>query len=104
MARVSNLADGFLVNSSNPGVHQESKGEAHQKNLAVPADNVGSVEKDKRVVCPLTAMLGMLPLLQDAFFVAMAVTIVFGLGFVTVLTLLVVPTLYAVFLKVDNPA
>ncbi|UCF36007.1 MAG: efflux RND transporter permease subunit [Acidobacteriota bacterium] len=43
----------------------------------------------------LTTMLGMLPLFQDAFFVAMAVTIVFGLGFATVLTLILVPTLYA---------
>ena len=52
----------------------------------------------------LTTMLGMLPLLQDAFFKAMAVTIVFGLGFATVLTLIVVPTLYAVFFKVESPA
>lgn len=48
----------------------------------------------------LTTMLGMLPLFTDAFFVAMAVTIVFGLGFATVLTLVVVPTLYAIFFKV----
>ncbi len=45
----------------------------------------------------LTTMLGMLPLFQDAFFVGMAVTIVFGLGFATLLTLIVVPTLYATF-------
>jgi multidrug efflux pump subunit AcrB len=43
----------------------------------------------------LTTMLGMIPLFTDAFFVAMAVTIVFGLGFATILTLLVVPVLYA---------
>jgi len=30
----------------------------------------------------------------------MAVTIVFGLGFATVLTLIVVPVLYAVFFKI----
>lgn len=51
----------------------------------------------------LTTMLGMIPLFQDAFFVSMAVTIVFGLGFATVLTLVVVPTLYALFFKVPNP-
>ena len=51
----------------------------------------------------LTTMLGMLPLFQDAFFVAMAVTIVFGLGFATVLTLIVVPVLYAIFFKVPSP-
>ncbi|MGB1221200.1 MAG: efflux RND transporter permease subunit, partial [Alcanivoracaceae bacterium] len=44
----------------------------------------------------LTTILGMIPLLGDAFFVAMAVTIMFGLGFATVLTLVVVPVLYAI--------
>jgi multidrug efflux pump subunit AcrB len=48
----------------------------------------------------LTTMLGMIPLFQDAFFIAMAVTIVFGLGFATFLTLLVVPTLYAIFFDI----
>jgi len=47
-----------------------------------------------------TTILGLIPLLGDAFFVAMAVTIMFGLGFATVLTLIVVPVLYAVFFKV----
>ncbi|MDB4444110.1 efflux RND transporter permease subunit [bacterium] len=48
----------------------------------------------------LTTIMGMIPLLQDDFFVAMAVTIMFGLGFATLLTLIVVPVLYAVFFKV----
>lgn len=48
----------------------------------------------------LTTILGMTPLLQDAFFIAMAVTIMFGLGFATLLTLIVVPVLYAIFFKV----
>jgi multidrug efflux pump subunit AcrB len=47
-----------------------------------------------------TTILGMLPLLKDAFFVPMAVTIMFGLGFATVLTLIVVPVLYAIFFGV----
>jgi len=50
----------------------------------------------------MTTILGMLPLLQDAFFIAMAVTIMFGLGFATVLTLIVVPVLYAIFFRVEN--
>ncbi len=49
-----------------------------------------------------TTILGMLPLITDAFFVSMAVTIMFGLGFATFLTLLVVPTLYAIFFKVKT--
>jgi multidrug efflux pump subunit AcrB len=50
----------------------------------------------------LTTILGMLPLVQDAFFVSMAVTIMFGLGFATVLTLIVVPVLYAIFFQVRH--
>jgi multidrug efflux pump subunit AcrB len=49
-----------------------------------------------------TTILGLIPLLGDAFFIAMAVTIMFGLGFATVLTLIVVPVLYAVFFKVTH--
>ncbi len=42
-----------------------------------------------------TTILGMTPLFPDAFFVSMAVTIAFGLGFATVLTMVVVPVLYS---------
>jgi multidrug efflux pump subunit AcrB len=48
----------------------------------------------------LTTIMGMIPLLQDGFFVAMAVTIMFGLGFAMVLTLVFVPVLYATFFKI----
>ncbi|MFI5324558.1 MAG: efflux RND transporter permease subunit, partial [Thermodesulfobacteriota bacterium] len=51
-----------------------------------------------------TTILGMVPLLQDAFFVAMAVTIMFGLLVATVLTLVVVPVLYTIFFKIPNPS
>ena len=49
-----------------------------------------------------TTMLGMIPLFTDAFFVAMAVTIVFGLGFVTLLILIVVPVFYSIFYNVKE--
>ena len=52
------------------------------------------------MMAALTTMMGMLPLFGDAFFVAMAVTIVFGLGFASVLTLVFVPVLYATFFKI----
>jgi multidrug efflux pump subunit AcrB len=51
-----------------------------------------------------TTILGMLPLLTDAFFIGMAITIMFGLGFATVLTLIFVPVLYATFFKAKIPA
>ncbi|MFT6311158.1 MAG: multidrug efflux pump subunit AcrB [Porticoccus sp.] len=50
----------------------------------------------------ITTILGVLPLFGDAFFKSMAVVLVFGLTFATILTLLVVPALYAVIFKVDN--
>jgi len=46
-----------------------------------------------------TTALGMTPLLFDAFFVSMAVTIIFGLLFATVLTMVVLPVLYAIFFR-----
>ena len=52
------------------------------------------------MMAALTTIMGMMPLLQDAFFVAMAVTIMFGLGFATVLTLVFVPVLYTVFFRI----
>ncbi|OQY54450.1 MAG: AcrB/AcrD/AcrF family protein [Candidatus Parabeggiatoa sp. nov. 2] len=48
----------------------------------------------------ITTVLGMVPLIFDAFFISMAVTIMFGLTFATVLTLIVVPILYAIFFRV----
>lgn len=42
----------------------------------------------------ITTMLGMIPLLFDVFYSAMAVTIIFGLGFATLLTLIVLPAAY----------
>jgi multidrug efflux pump subunit AcrB len=50
-----------------------------------------------------TTALGMLPLLVDAFFVSMAVTIIAGLVVATVLTMIVVPTLYAIVFRVAAP-
>jgi multidrug efflux pump subunit AcrB len=54
------------------------------------------------LMAALTTMLGMIPLFQDAFFIAMAVTIVFGLGFATILTLIVVPVLYSIFFSIKE--
>ncbi|WP_323774660.1 efflux RND transporter permease subunit [Alcanivorax sp.] len=62
-----------------------------------PFDAVVSASISRvRPVCmaAVTTILGMIPLLFDAFFESMAVVIMFGLGFATVLTLVVVPVLY----------
>ncbi len=55
------------------------------------------------ILAALTTMLGMMPLIGDAMFASMAVTIIFGLLFATVLTLIAVPLLYAIFFKVNAP-
>ena len=48
----------------------------------------------------LTTVFGLIPLLLDVFFGAMAVTIVFGLLFASILTLILVPVLYSLFFRV----
>lgn len=51
-----------------------------------------------------TTILGMLPLLADGFFAAMAVTIMGGLGFASILTLIGVPVLYHTYLGKERRA
>lgn len=48
----------------------------------------------------LTTILGLIPLLFDAFFSSMAVTIMAGLGFATILTLIVVPVMFAILFNI----
>jgi multidrug efflux pump subunit AcrB len=57
-----------------------------------------------RPVCMvvLTTVLGMIPLLVDPFFGAMAVCIMFGLSFAAVLSLIVTPVLYAIFFGIHE--
>jgi multidrug efflux pump subunit AcrB len=49
-----------------------------------------------------TTVLGMLPLLMDDFFIGMAVTIMAGLTFASILTLIVVPVLYSIIFRVNK--
>ncbi|MEM8553030.1 MAG: efflux RND transporter permease subunit, partial [Pseudomonadota bacterium] len=51
-----------------------------------------------------TTILGMAPLLTDTFFAAMAVTIMAGLGFASILTLVGVPALYHTYLRKERRA
>ena len=50
-----------------------------------------------------TTILGVVPLLQDAFWVSMAMTIMAGLTFGTVITMVLVPTLYATLYRIPSP-
>ncbi len=49
-----------------------------------------------------TTVLGMLPLLKDGFWVSMSVTVMFGLALGTVLTMVVVPVLYALMYRIQS--
>jgi multidrug efflux pump subunit AcrB len=51
----------------------------------------------------ITTILGMLPLLGDVFFASLAVVIMFGLGFATVLTLVFLPVLYCSVFSIKTP-
>ena len=50
----------------------------------------------------LTTVLGVIPLFFDAFFKSMSVVLVFGLTFATLLTLVIVPVLYAMFFNIKS--
>lgn len=52
------------------------------------------------VLAAATTILGLIPLLPDVFFFNMSVTIMGGLAFATVLTLIIVPVLYAILFRV----
>ncbi|PHO03390.1 MFS transporter [Rhodobacteraceae bacterium 4F10] len=54
------------------------------------------------MLAAVTTILGMAPLLSDAFFVSMSVTIMGGLAFATVLTLIAAPVFYLVFFRADE--
>lgn len=54
------------------------------------------------MMASLTTIFGMTPLVTDALFAVMAVTIMFGLAFATILTLFLVPVLYALFFSINS--
>ena len=72
---------------------------AGSEKLAAVVD--GSVSRMRPVLLAAgTTILGMTPLIFDAFFQGMAVTIISGLAFATVLTLIATPVFYALFFRV----
>ena len=55
------------------------------------------------VLAAATTVLGVVPLLQDVFWVGMAVTIMAGLTFGTALTMIIVPVLYCTLFRIESP-
>ena len=54
------------------------------------------------VLAAATTVLGVMPLLPDVFWVSLAVAIMFGLSFGTVLTMIVIPALYSLFYRLPR--
>ena len=55
------------------------------------------------VLAAATTVLGVIPLLMDVFWIGLAVTIMAGLTFGTLLTMILVPTLYATLYRIRSP-
>ncbi len=55
------------------------------------------------MMASLTTILGMIPLLPDAMFGSLAASIMGGLLFASIITLLFIPVLYALFFKIKLP-
>jgi multidrug efflux pump subunit AcrB len=69
-----------------------------------PALVDGSVSRLRPVLLAAgTTILGMTPLLGDAFFQGMAMTIISGLAFASIITLVAVPVIYALFFGIRAP-
>jgi len=56
------------------------------------------------VLAAATTVLGVMPLVQDIFWIAMAITIAAGLTFGTILTMVLLPVIYAIFHNIRAPA
>ena len=56
------------------------------------------------VLAAATTVLGVVPLLQDLFWVSMAATIMAGLTFGTLLTMVVLPVIYAALYRIKVPS
>lgn len=73
-------------------------GEGHHRHAAIVN---ASVSRFSPVMLAAgTTILGMIPLLFDVFFASMAATIMGGLAFATVLTLVAVPVFYSLFFRI----
>ena len=53
------------------------------------------------VLAAATTVLGVIPLIQDVFWIGMAVVIMAGLTFGTILTMVMVPVFYATLFKLS---
>ena len=55
------------------------------------------------IMASVTTILGMLPLIFDPMYGSLAVTVIGGLTFGTIITLVLLPIFYAIFFRIKNP-
>jgi multidrug efflux pump subunit AcrB len=87
---------GMLIKNAIVLVDEINVQEATGKNLIDAIVDATASRLRPVAMAASTTALGMIPLVLDAFFVAMAVTIIAGLVVATVLTMLVLPVFYSV--------
>jgi len=90
---------GMLIKNAIVLIDQINIEAAEGKELQTAIIDAGVSRLRPVAMAALTTALGMIPLLMDAFFASMAITIIGGLMFATVLTMVVVPVFYAMFYK-----
>ena len=95
---------GMLIKNAIVLIDEINLQSGEQKDLMSAIVDSGVSRLRPVAMAALTTALGMIPLLFDAFFVAMAITIIAGLMFATLLTMVVVPVLYATFYKAEPAA
>ena len=87
---LSNVVSGFALEWEDPLILRRDR------------SRVLTVQTDPDPLSQQTSGDILAPLLLDVFFQSMAVVIMFGLGFATILTLLVLPVIYACFHRKDE--
>jgi multidrug efflux pump subunit AcrB len=90
---------GMLIKNAIVLIDQINIEEADGKELQTAIIDAGVSRLRPVAMAALTTAFGMIPLLADAFFASMAITIIGGLMFATVLTMVVVPVFYAMFYR-----
>lgn len=96
---------GMLIKNAIVLVEEIDMEKAENERSQSDAIVVASISRLRPVLlAATTTILGMAPLLTDAFFASMAVTIMAGLGFASVLTLIGVPALYHTYLRRERRA
>ena len=90
---------GMLIKNAIVLIDQINFETAAGKDVMLAIIDSGTSRLRPVAMAALTTALGMVPLLLDAFFVSMATTIIGGLTFATVLTMIVVPVFYSILYR-----